>query len=867
MKRFILFVGILLIAASAQKLFAQTYNPITLSGFNEDDIAEAMPATTTTSNSMDLTNHIMYTQAFATAAGITGGLPNTGTVVSGTRTYQFASYAGNNTLHITTTAPQTLTLTTPARFSKLSIMGLSTEGSTTITATVNFTNGTNTSFTNINVQDWYNGTGAVLSGYGRTTRVASGNTADGLPSNPRLYPMDINLSCADMRKFVQSITITVTSTSGANASTYLFALSGVNYTFALNAVVNNTNCSSATGSIALTPSGTGSPFTYVWNTTPAQTTATISNLGAGSYTCTITDVNLCVDTIYTASINAAGSPLTVTVNPTAFTVCKGDSVQLSASGASGYNWTPSTGLSNTSGAVVRAKPAVTTTYTVTETSSGCSGWTTVVVTVVNRPTLVFNKDTFRICFGDMVNVTVHGANTYTWSPNTNWAPYTMDSVLVYPTTNTNYVVTGVIAAGCWTKDTITVLVSPKPVLTLNKYFDTICGTGTRSFTVSGATSYAWSPATGLNSTTLATVNANPTVTTKYIVTGSTNGCAVKDSVLLSVFALPTVTITPANTTVCANQGVTLTAAGALTYTWSPSSTLSSSTGTSVIAKTPTTTTYTVTGTDIHRCKSGGNALITITPTPSANYTLAKNPLCLGESVLFNFIGSAPAGSTYTWSPPMYLSSTSIASPTCTPKFATNYTVIIASPIGCADTAQVLVNVSMPPYLTFAPVDTNVCIGSPVAINSNNVYSYVWGSSSAYNLSCYNCYNPVVTPNVTGLIAIPVVASNAYNCTTIDTFFFHVNDACLNLEMPSAFTPGNGDGIDDYLKPLGDAKLKELKIFNRWGNLIFSTDDPHTAGWDGSYKGQQQEMGVYVWYMIFETPFKTVTKKGNVTLLR
>lgn len=853
--------------ASTISVVAQTYTPINVSGFNEDVIAEAMPATTTTTNSMDLTNHIMYTQAFATAAGITGGLPNTGTVVSGTRTYQFSAYTANNTFHVTTTAPQTMTLTTPARFTRLSLMGLSTEGSSTISATVNFTNGTNTTFTAISVQDWYNGTGALLTGYGRTTRIASGNTADGLPSNPRIYPMDINLSCADMRKFVQSITITVTATSGANASAYLYALSGVDYSFSLTAVVNNTNCSSSTGSIALTPAGTGSPFTYAWNTTPAQTTASISNLGAGSYTCTISDVNLCVDTVFTASINAAGSPLPVTVNPTAFTICKGDSVQLTSSGASSYSWTPSTGLSATSGAVVRAKPLVTTTYTVTETSSGCNGFTTVVVTVVNRPQLTFNKDTFKICIGDMVNVVVHGANTYTWTPTTNWSPYTMDSVLVYPTVNTNYVVTGVIATGCWTKDTITVLVSPKPILTLNKHFDTICGTGTRSFTVSGATTYAWSPATGLNSTTLATVNANPTVTTNYIVTGSTNGCAVKDSVLLSVFANPTVTVSPSNTSVCANQGVTLTASGALTYTWTPTSTLSASTGATVIAKTATTTTYTVTGKDIHGCKSGANAFINITPTPTANYTLAKNPLCLGESVLFNFIGSAPAGSTYTWSPPMYLSSTSIASPTCTPNFATNYTVIIASPIGCADTAQIQVNVSMPPYLTFTPVDTNVCINSPVAINSNNVYAYVWGSSPNYTLNCYNCTNPVVVPHITGLIAIPVVASNAYNCTTIDTFYFNVNDACLNLVLPDAFTPGNGDGIDDFLKPLGDAKLKEFKVFNRWGNMVFSTDDPNTLGWDGSYNGMQQEIGVYVWYMIFETPFKTVTKKGNVTLLR
>jgi hypothetical protein len=512
--------------ASTISVVAQTYTPITVSGFNEDVIAEAMPATATTSISMDFQNHVQYSQAFATAAGIAGGIANSGTIVSGTRTYQLAAFNGNNNYHVTTTAPQTMTLATPARYSKLSIIGFSTEGSSTISVTVNFTNGTSTVFPNINVQDWFNGTGSVLCCYGRIQRIASGYVADGLPNNPNFYPFDINLSCTDQRKIVQSITLSITAVTGTMTSSFFYALSGVAYNFNLTSVVNNTNCGSSTGNIALTPAGTGSPFTYAWNTTPAQTTASISNLGAGAYTCTISDANLCVDTIFTASINAAGSPLPVTVNPTAFTICKGDSVQLTASGASSYSWTPSTGLSASTGAAVRAKPLVTTTYTVTETSSGCNGFTTVVVTVVNRPQLTFNKDTFKICIGDMVNVVVHGANTYTWSPNTNWAPYTMDSVLVYPTVNTNYVVTGVISTGCWTKDTITVLVSPKPVLTLTKHFDNICGTGSRTFTVGGATSYVWSPITGLNNSTAATVTATPTITTNYIVTGSKNFCAV-----------------------------------------------------------------------------------------------------------------------------------------------------------------------------------------------------------------------------------------------------------------------------------------------------------------------------------------------------
>ncbi|MBK9730153.1 MAG: hypothetical protein IPO83_02515 [Chitinophagaceae bacterium] len=203
---------------------AQTYSPVTITGFNSDLIAETAPnSLSTTSMSTDLTAHVMYSQGFAAAAGLPAGIVNSGTIVSGTRTYQMASFSSQNALYVDVGLTQSITLFTTSSYSKISLMGFSAEGNSTLNIKLTFTDGTTTNYGNFTLSDWFNGLNAVYCCFSRCVRTATGPyNVDGLPSNPRFYPIDISLSCDDQQKNLQ--TITIKNLNGTTAFTNAFCL-------------------------------------------------------------------------------------------------------------------------------------------------------------------------------------------------------------------------------------------------------------------------------------------------------------------------------------------------------------------------------------------------------------------------------------------------------------------------------------------------------------------------------------------------------------------------------------------------------------------------------------------------------------------
>ena len=91
---------------------------------------------------------------------------------------------------------------------------------------------------------------------------------------------------------------------------------------------------------------------------------------------------------------------------------------------------------------------------------------------------------------------------------------------------------------------------------------------------------------------------------------------------------------------------------------------------------------------------------------------------------------------------------------------------------------------------------------------------------------------------------------------------------ITAYVPNAFTP-NGDGVDDIFIPIyaGVTGLMEFSIYNRWGNKVFTTAD-RSEGWDGHYKGQDAEIGTYVWMIrVRDLTGAEWLKKGDVTLIR
>jgi hypothetical protein len=140
---------------------------------------------------------------------------------------------------------------------------------------------------------------------------------------------------------------------------------------------------------------------------------------------------------------------------------------------------------------------------------------------------------------------------------------------------------------------------------------------TVSLVASGGSSYAWSPSTGLLSTNNDTVLAHPVVTTDYIVTvGDSTGCYDSDTVRVTVTGGPVIAVA-GDTVICAGESTQLTASGASTYSWSPTSTLDNAAIYNPTATPPVgNTLYTVVGTDTHGCSNSEQVTVIVNPLPA-----------------------------------------------------------------------------------------------------------------------------------------------------------------------------------------------------------------------------------------------------------
>lgn len=177
--------------------------------------------------------------------------------------------------------------------------------------------------------------------------------------------------------------------------------------------------------------------------------------------------------------------------------------------------------------------------------------------------------------------------------------------LVYLYTNSN---------GCTGYDTITATVYALPVIATTPAAPALCAGNPMSVTATGATTYNWSPATGLSSTSGATVTANPSTTTTYTITGTSNNCS--DSIALTVAVNPVPNVSISGTTaINACESTVLTAeldsAMSGTYNWSPPFNLSCTDCQTTMASPLSEQTYTVTFTSANGCSNSASATIQI----------------------------------------------------------------------------------------------------------------------------------------------------------------------------------------------------------------------------------------------------------------
>lgn len=455
----------------------------------------------------------------------------------------------------------------------------------------------------------------------------------------------------------------------------------------------------------------------------------------------------------------------------------------------------------------------------------------------------------------------------------------------------------------------------------------ICSGTSTALSASGGNRYNWSPSTGLNNNTSSSVNASPSSPTNYTVVISNNGlCPDTAEVFVNVNALPTVSVN-GSLSVCNGGSTPLTAMGASTYSWLPSTGLSSTTGSVVSAGPTSATSYTLVGTDANGCTD--TTVFSINSNSPTVVLSGNSQICEGVAGLHTASGAL----TYTWEPNSGISSTTGSIVSVTPTVQTTYTVIGTDAGGCTNITMMTVSVTPAPVAIISDDDT-ICVGESSILTASGGNAYSWNNGSATSsitvspvlssiysvtvsngnctdvemvsvivndnptidagadvtiangtstvltgsgggayswypssgLSCVTCQNPTASPGQTTKYYLLVTDANG--CTAIDSVLVIVEIICNGeVFVPNAFSP-NGDAQNEVLYVYGNCfKTFLFEVYDRWGNKVFETTNP-AIGWDGVYKGKSMDAAVFVYKLSAITKSdQEFILKGNVSLVK
>jgi gliding motility-associated-like protein len=363
----------------------------------------------------------------------------------------------------------------------------------------------------------------------------------------------------------------------------------------------------------------------------------------------------------------------------------------------------------------------------------------------------------------------------------------------------------------------------------------------------------------------------PQDSTKYYVTVSNNGCINTDSVSVNVLKYISVDA-GADTAICKTDSIKLRPTSyALSYRWV------ASTG-EVIAnvKYPdvqplASTIYYVTA-NLGKCQAHDSVLVQVFPYPQAK-AFPDTTICYGDRIQLqgNIIGN-----TFLWTTNNNTSQTLLnrtyLNPIAAPKTTTQYILTANNASGCLKPVNDTITIEViPSFSVDAGRDTSVSVNEPVQLFANVTdsagLSFLWTPFAG--LDNPTLKNPTATLNAaTDSIVYTVKAFNAIGCFAEDDIKIKIFKTTPEIFIPSAFTP-NGDGTNDILKPLivGITQFNYFRIYNRWGQLVFSTANPN-SGWDGTTKGTQQASGTFV-YVAEGIDYKgnRIFRKGTVVLIR
>lgn len=405
----------------------------------------------------------------------------------------------------------------------------------------------------------------------------------------------------------------------------------------------------------------------------------------------------------------------------------------------------------------------------------------------------------------------------------------------------------------------------KPLLRVAFKDTLICNGDNLPLEAIGKGNFSWMPTTTIVSgANTATPVVRPPTTTSYVVQLDDNGCLAWDTVRVRVINFVTLDMKQ-DTTICATDQAFLGATtDALKYSWTPAAGLSNPTILRPVARPATTTTYQLTA-SVGGCAVTKEMTVFAVPYPVANAG-ADTLLCYQTGAQLK---GSTTGSTFTWSPAGSLQNANSLTPQTVPlTTSTQYVLTVFDTRGCPKPGRDTVLVAVLPEINaFAGRDTAVVAGQPVQFNASGGVAYQWVPSQ--DLSNPNIANPVATYDGSyDNIRYKVLVSDEAGCTDSAFIAVRIFKTDPQVFVPTAFTP-DGDGKNDFFKPIpvGMTRIEYFRVYNRWGQLVFSSTGDDKA-WDGKIKGQLQASGTYAWLVKgSDYTGKEFFAKGTVTLIR
>jgi gliding motility-associated-like protein len=544
--------------------------------------------------------------------------------------------------------------------------------------------------------------------------------------------------------------------------------------------------------------------------------------------------------------------------------CPGVPVQLASTGAVSYSWIAGENISNPSIDDPMASPTSSGQYIVIGSNpQACEDRDTVFVTLFPSPVLTSYQTESCAKEAVVLRVSNQSGLNYQWEASPDIIDNTIATPTVTPSVNTIYRVEATSQQGCIASAEVSIQIKPTPQIILPA--DTVVCPGSQ-LTISNqgnrVTSYRWFAAGSNfteNSSSLTINGSNPL---ELFLTGTAaNGCSATDSMMIQ-YHVTTSPLQSADTTICANKELTLFSTIANSYEWKNEVGNNIGNSRSLQITPSTTSRYYLTTSDLNNCIVTDSLLVSIR-TPGTMSASSSTPIvCENKAVMLQ----ASGGVSYRWYTPEDGDISNQASFELVPVKSTLYSVEIVDQVcQTSQTFEIPVEVRNNPEINFTQSNPITCKTPEALFSVDGGFTYIWQGLQMNNPANGNSIR--IKPKSSGFLY--VTASDDLGCSSSDSLFVAVDfsDGIGNPSIPNAFSPNN-DGRNDCFKILNwpASDQFKLEIYNRFGQLIFSSNQPSSC-WDGKFNGQNQPEGAYIYQIRSDGSCGTIYKKGSFLLLR